>query len=100
MEKLTGAQRKHLRGLAHGLKPLVQVGRGGVTEGLIGSLNQALEDHELVKVKFQEFKEWKKELAASLAARTGSEWVGLVGNIAVFYREHPDPEKRRVILPP
>ena len=50
-------QKKYLRGLAHGLKPLVFVGQKGVTPALVDALNQALSDHELIKVKFIEFKE-------------------------------------------
>jgi len=98
MDKLKGSQKKYLRAQAHHLKPLVIIGAKGVTEQLIGSVDNALKDHELIKVKFGEFKEEKKEIAAEIAAATKSELIGLIGNIAIFYRQHPDPEKRKIKL--
>ena len=96
MEPLKGSQRKYLRAQAHHLKPLVTIGAKGVTDGLLGSVDLALTDHELIKVKFVEFKEAKKEIAAEIAQATQSEMIGLIGNIAILYRQHPDPEKRKV----
>ena len=94
--KLKGSEKKYLRGLAHGLKPLVQVGKKGVTDELIGSVDHALDDHELIKVRFLDFKEEKITLSEKIAEKTGSELVGLIGNIAVLFRRHPDPAKRKV----
>ena len=96
MEPLKGSQRKYLRASAHSLKPLVMVGAKGVTPQLIGSVDLALKDHELIKVKFIEFKESKKEISAQIAQATQSELVGLIGNIAILYRQHSDPEKRKI----
>jgi RNA-binding protein len=99
MERLKGAQRKYLRSQAHHLKPLVIIGRNGINEQVIGAVDLALKDHELIKIKFGEFKESKKELSAEIAAATESEAVGIIGNIAIFYREHPEPEKRKIKIP-
>jgi RNA-binding protein len=98
---LQGFQRKYLRGLAHGLKPLVYLGQKGLTEGLVSSVDEALELHELVKLKFLDFKEktQKKELAGRIEQRTGAELVGMIGNVAIFYRRQPDEDKRTVALP-
>ena len=96
METLKGSQRKNLRAQAHQLKPLVTIGAKGVTDQLVGSVDIALNDHELIKVKFGEFKEAKKEISEEIAEATKSELVGLIGNIAIFYRRHPDPEKRKI----
>ena len=96
METLKGSQRKNLRAQAHHLKPLVMIGAKGVTDQLVGSVDIALNDHELIKVKFGEFKEAKKEISEETAKATKSELVGLIGNIAIFYRRHPDPEKRKI----
>jgi RNA-binding protein len=98
MDKLKGSQRKYLRSLAHHLKPLVIIGAKGVTKQLIGSLDNALNDHELIKVKFGEFKEEKKEISAEIAGATQSELIGLIGNIAIFYRQHPNAKKRKIKL--
>ncbi|MBN1472845.1 MAG: ribosome assembly RNA-binding protein YhbY [Syntrophaceae bacterium] len=96
MERLKGAQRKTLRAQAHHLKPLVILGTKGMTGPLLGSVDLALADHELIKVKFGEFKESKKEIAEEIARATDSELVGLIGNIAIFYRRQPDPDKRKI----
>ncbi len=99
MTPLGGTDRKYLRGLAHTLKPVVHVGRAGLTDTLVGSVDTALADHELIKVRFLEFKDSRRELAGELAERTGAEQVGLVGHVAIFYRPASDPEDRRVVLP-
>ena len=96
METLKGSQRKNLRAQAHHLKPLVMIGAKGVTDQLVGSVDIALNDHELIKVKFGEFKEAKKEISEEIAKVTHSQLVGLIGNIAIFYRRHPNPEKRKI----
>ena len=96
---LKGADRKYLRGVAHHLKPIVRVGKQGVIDNLIATVDQALDAHELIKVKFVDFKEQRKELSLEIASRTQSELAGLVGNVAILYRQHPEEEKRKVRLP-
>ncbi len=96
MEPLKGSQRKYLRAQAHHITPLVIIGAKGVTEQLLASVDMALNDHELIKVKFGEFKEAKKEISGEIAGATKSELVGLIGNIAILYRQHPKPEMRKI----
>lgn len=96
--ELSSSERKHLRGLAHGLKPVVMIGKKGITEELIKSMEQALEANELIKVKFLEFKEDKEELSHQIEEKTRSNMVGLIGHVAIFYRENPDPKKRKIEL--
>ena len=100
MKKLTGSQAKYLRGLAHGLQPIVFVGQKGLTDAVITSAQVAFNRHELIKVKFVDFKEkkQKKELAAALEINTGSLMAGMIGHVAIFYRPHEDPEKRKIDL--
>ncbi len=74
MEPLKGSQRKYLRASAHSLKPLVMVGAKGVTPQLIGSVDLALKDHELIKVKFIEFKESKKKSPPKSPRRRKANW--------------------------
>ena len=93
---LAGFQRKHLRKLAHGLDPVVQVGEAGVSEAVLKALDAALRDHELVKVKLRQPAD-KKAMAAELAERSGAELCGLVGHTVILYR--PDPEEPRIELP-
>jgi RNA-binding protein len=98
LEQLTGPQRRQLKGLAHDLRPLIQIGKAGATEGLVEALDKALSDHELVKVRFLEHKTERKEISRAIAEKTRSQLVGLIGNVAIFYRENKDPSKRKVSL--
>lgn len=94
--KLAGSKLSRLKGMGQLLKPVVFVGKDGLSEGLVATVNRALADHELIKVKFDAHKEEKKVLAPDLASRTGSHLIQRVGNVAVLYRQHPDPEKRKI----
>lgn len=87
--ELSGAEKKRLRGEAQRLKPLVHIGKHGLSDALLRSLDEALTHHGLVKVKFDEFKDQKKELAPQLAEKSGSELIARVGNVAVLYRPKP-----------
>ena len=101
MDKLKGFQKKYLKGLAHGMKPLVFVGQKGLSPTVIKAVDESLEKHELIKVKFIEFKEknQKKDIAGSIEKETVSTLVGIIGHIAIFYRLQRDPEKRNIVLP-
>jgi RNA-binding protein len=97
--RLTGAERKYLRGLAHHLNPLVQIGKAGLTPTVGATIDQALAHHELIKVRFLDFKDHKRELAQTIAQESQSEIVGSVGHVFIFYRQHPEPDKRQIQLP-
>lgn len=101
VENLKGYQKKFLRGLAHDLKPIVFIGQKGITPTLLDSLNQALSDHELIKIKFIEFKEKesKKKFIAEIEAKTGCREAGIIGHMAIVFRPHADREKRKIVLP-
>ncbi len=101
MEKLKGYQKKYLRGLAHGMKPLVFVGQKGISPALTEAVDESLEKHELIKVKFIDFKgkSQKEEIAGAIEKETASELVGMIGHIAIFYRQQMDPEKRKINVP-
>jgi|ERR1051325_2147959 RNA-binding protein len=95
---LTGRQRRHLRALAHPLKPLVQIGKGGIDDGLIAAVDQALADHELVKIKLGENAGIDRhEAAEQLAGKTKSEVAQVLGNIVLLYRA--DAEEPKIALP-
>jgi RNA-binding protein len=95
---LTSRQTSQLRSLAQRLDPILHLGKAGVTDAFVASVDQALNDHELIKIKFTAFKDEKKALAEDIAARTNSELVWIVGHVVVLYRMQPDPAKRRVPL--
>ena len=95
---LSNPQIRKLKSLAQRLEPILHVGKSGLTDAFLASVDQALSGHELIKIKFAAFKEERKSLAAEIAARSQSELVWVVGHVAVFYREQPDPAKRRVVV--
>lgn len=93
---LTGRQRKHLRGLAHSLQPLVHVGGGGLSDAVLAETDGALASHELIKVRLHSPDD-KKAMASELAERSAAACVGVVGHTVILYRPHP--ERPRVELP-
>lgn len=101
MKKLEGFEKRYLRGLAHSLKPVVLIGQKGLTAEVLRSAKQAVERHELIKVKFHDVKEkgQKAELTELLEQETGSEIVGVIGHTTIFFRQQRDPEKRKISLP-
>jgi RNA-binding protein len=101
VEKLKGYQKKYLKGLVHGMKPLVFVGQKGLSSTVTQAVDEALEKHELIKVKFIDFKEkdQKQEIVDAIEKETASELVGMVGHMAIFYRQQKDPEKRKIHVP-
>lgn len=83
---LTGAEKRALKARAQLLEAVIRVGHGGVSDAVVAGLDEALEMHGLVKVRFSDFKEERRQLSAELAGRTGSLLVQQVGNVSVFYR--------------
>ena len=95
---LSGKQRRHLRALAHDLRPIVQVGKGGIDDGLIAAIDQALTDHELIKVKVGESADLDRHDAAeAIATKTSSHVAQVLGNTVILYRAHP--EHPTIVLP-
>lgn len=97
--ELTSKQRRWLRGQAHGLDALVQVGKGGVSDGLLQQMEEVLTRHELVKVRFLADRDDRREQTAALAAATGAQLAGSIGRVAILFRQQPDPDKRRYEIP-
>ena len=99
MGELKGSQRKYLRGVAHGYKPLVQIGKEGLSESVVRAIDTALESRELIKVKIAAEREQRERLVPVIEDRLNCECVGTVGRMAILYREQPDPEKRKIEVP-
>jgi RNA-binding protein len=96
---LTTKQIAFLRSQAHHLNPTVMIGQQGLTESIITKISNELEAHELIKVKFLEFKEQKRELSATIVEQTSCDLVTIIGNIAVLYREPRDLSRKKINLP-
>jgi RNA-binding protein len=97
--ELAGYQRRALRAAAHGLQPVAHVGKEGLAENVLTSVREALAAHELIKVRFVDEKERRRAMAAELAEAVDAALAGVVGHIAILYRQHPEEAKRRVQLP-
>lgn len=96
--QLTAKQKQFLKGLAHGLDPVVQVGTKGISESLVDQIRDQLARHELIKVRFNtESTVEPADTALDLAARTKSVLVQKAGRTLVFYRRHD--EKPKIELP-
>ena len=95
---LTGSQRTHLRGLAHSYRPAVQIGKGGLTDSVVAAIDTALTTNELIKVQIFTAREERQQITAAVAERLNCECAGAVGRMAIFYRQQPDPEKRKIEL--
>ena len=98
LEPLTNSQIRKFKAIAQQLEPILKVGKAGLSDGFVRSVDAALAQHELVKIKFVEFKEQKKELAPQLAGKTSSHTIMRVGNVLVLHRpraavESPAPGK-------
>ena len=94
--RLPNPHLRKLKAISQRLEPMLKVGKAGLSEGFLKTVDEALAQHELVKIKFAEFKEEKKELSPVLAEKTSSHLVHRVGNVVVLYREQPDPQKRKI----
>lgn len=93
--ELTSAQRKELSTQAHELKPVVIIGQAGVTDGVMGKIAESLKAHELIKIKFNEYKEDKQELANEIANSLEAGLVRIIGNIAILYKENEEKDQKQ-----
>lgn len=95
---LTSAQTRFLRGQAHDLKAMLQVGGKGISDTLVAEIELALEHHELIKIKVSaEDHDSRDAMIEQIAARTQAALVQRIGHTAVLYR--PSKDKRQIVLP-
>ncbi len=97
---LSEKQRRHLRGLAHPLSPIIRLGKDGLTEAVAKETARALHDHELIKVKGLGgggHRDARDTVFTGLAQRTSSALVHRIGNVAVLYR--PRADLPRILIP-
>lgn len=95
---LTGKQTRHLRALGHHLEPVVQIGKNGITEAVIAQLAEAIDHHELVKVKLlPECPVDRNEAGAELASALGADLAQTLGRTILLWKRNP--QKAKVELP-
>ena len=99
MEKsmITGRQRSELKKMAQELRPLVMIGKDGLTPTVIAAIDDCLEAHELVKVQLQDGAVLDpKETANVVAEELGADFVQAIGRKFILYRRSSDPDKRKI----
>lgn len=95
---MTTKQRAYLKGLAMTMEPIYQIGKSSITPELTEGISEALEARELIKINvLKNCLDDPNELARTLAERTHSEVVQVIGKKIVLYRESKD--KKKIILP-
>ncbi|WP_425415783.1 ribosome assembly RNA-binding protein YhbY [Orenia metallireducens] len=95
---LTGKQRSFLKGKAHNMDPIVQIGKDGITENVIAQVDETLEARELIKLRVLNNSLYSaKEAAEELAEACNAEFIQAIGNVLVLYRENN--EKKQYNLP-
>ena len=95
---LKPTQKRYLRGLAHALKPVILVGNKGITQALVAEFSQALDHHELIKVRLTgDDRDERAEQIDELAKASGADLVQNIGKVACFYRRNA--EQPKIALP-
>lgn len=95
---LTGKQKRFLRSEAHHLNPILQVGKGGISDNLLEQVGLALEAHELIKISIlTNCEEDKDVVAEQLAEGAHAELVQLIGKTVVLYKESVN--QKQIVLP-
>ena len=99
MSDLTSKQRKYLRAAAHHIDPVVLIGKNGFYEGASFAIDNALNIHELIKIKFRGFKDERRDISIQISKELNCEIIGQVGNTIILYRFNEKLEKHNYKLP-
>lgn len=94
MLEITSRQRKLLEKQAIDIQPVVIVGQNGVTPSLTEMVSKSLYSHELIKIKFNEFKDDKSSLTEKLCNDCDANLIRIIGNVVILFKQNADPEKR------
>ena len=95
---LSKAQIRHLKALAHHLQPVVMIGNNGITDGVNKEIDNALNSHELIKVKLGNLDDAEQaKMIEYISNQHHAEYVQKIGHIAVFFRRNT--EKSKIELP-
>ena len=96
--EISTKEKQKLRSLAHSIKPSVIIGKEGASKSTINSINNVLENKELIKVKFNSFKDEKDSIARDIEDSCNTTIVGQIGNILILFKQNPDIDKRKFII--
>ena len=90
---LSNKQKQFLKSKAHSLKPVVLLGANGLTEGVVAEIEQALNDHELIKIKVpEEERELRQQIIATIVSETKAEKIQVIGKTLIIYRPADEPK--------
>jgi len=93
---LTPKQRQQLKAKAHALKPVILLGQHGLTDAVQKEIEQALVDHELIKIRVGgEDKEERRQIANEICVARNAELVQAIGKIIAIYRKRPAEKKSK-----
>jgi len=87
---VNSADKKKLRAEAHTLNPVVMIGQSGLTAAVLAEIEQALDSHELIKVKIRAERDERKLICEKICTSTGAALIQNIGQIAIIYRVNPD----------
>ena len=94
---LSSKQKQYLKGLAHSLKPVVQLGANGLTEGVLAEIDLALDHHELIKIKIPtDDREEKKLIVAAITRETNALELQVIGHTLILFRQS---EESKIHIP-
>ena len=96
--KLDTKQRKTLKSKAHHLKPVVIIGKMDINDSVIKTVSESINSHELIKVKFNQHKDRKRELIEIINKKTKTQLISIIGNIAIIYKQNKDINKRKYFI--
>jgi RNA-binding protein len=92
---LDNADKKRFRSIGHNLKPVVIIAQKGLTENIIGEIDRALKEHELIKIKLiTSTREDKRKLTEKICADFNAQCIQSIGHVILIYRaaKKPDPK--------
>lgn len=93
---LNNAKIRTLRGLSHGLSPVVIVADKGLTENVRAEIESALRTHELIKIKLRGERDQRARWAEEIVAETGADLVQKIGQVISIYRRNPEAPKIQI----
>ena len=96
--KINNKHRKFLKSKAHHLKPVIIIGKDDIDDSIIKTINDSIDTHELIKIKFNHHKDKKREIVEIVNQKINTQLIGVIGNIAIIYRQKKDINKRKYFI--
>jgi RNA-binding protein len=94
---LTQDQKKALKSKAHALNPVVMIAGNGLSQNVLNEINQALDCHELIKIKISGFeREEKLEMATEICEKFNAALVQVIGHVIVIYKKNAKKSEKKI----